>query len=538
MSRRDSALQRQPFAPRNSSALPLFYMYDSRELPLYHEELLGCVAAHRRADFFDDQYATGYWMHWQLRAHRARTRRAELASLFVVPLWLQLSWRVGACNGTSHLERVAISLRALNATSSFRRFPRRHLLPASTFMMREPPRSRALARRQVHDALDPRLGCYNPWSGYRHFGFMPKETALELLLDQMTIAHMERPPPIPSTLCEVSLPLTGARMYDEWPPPWWRTRTLVLPYVVDAHATALARASASGAFDYAQWVKRPTTFFFAGNCVRKRGAAYVRLALTQLNAAFADARVHCSGVRETAAHDSQLTESMRTWIDEADRSLAANKHAHDASLASALHGSLALPPLSKSEVVSGMAEAKFCLNPRGDSPSSGRIFYSIALGCIPILISDPWVTMAEPFDGLLPFGDFATFVDEGEAITKTVVALSARLEALGGIATASADALEKQRRRWRFPAAGSAAAVTLAARVEAMGLAHRAALWQLPHNELLANLTLASALRIVEEPEPPAEGLVPLGVAHVKPRVHHDGHGHVNVNVNVHRLLR
>ena len=97
-----------------------------------------------------------------------------------------------------------------------------------------------------------------------------------------------------------------------------------------------------------------------------------------------------------------------------------------------------------------MAEAKFCLNPRGDSPSSGRIFYSIALGCIPILISDPWVTMAEPFDGLLPFGDFATFVDEGEAITKTVVALSARLEALGGIANASADALEKQRRRWRF----------------------------------------------------------------------------------------
>ena len=71
-----------------------------------------------------------------------------------------------------------------------------------------------------------------------------------------------------------------------------------------------------------------------------------------------------------------------------------------------------------------------------------------------------------------------------------------------------------------------------------MGLAHRAALWQLPHNELLANLTLASALRVVEEPEPPAEGLVPLGVAHAKPRVHHDGHGHVNVNVNVHRLLR
>ena len=508
----------QPLAPRNSSA-PRFYMYDSRELPLYHEELLGCVAAHRRADVFDDQYATGYWMHWQLQAHRARTRRAELASLFVVPLWLQLSWRVGACNGTSHLERVAISLRALNATSSFRRFPRRHVLPASTYMMREPPCSRALAQRQVHDALDPRLGCYNVWSGYRHFGFVPKQTAFEQLLDQMTIGHMERPPPLPSTLCEVSLPLTGERMYDEWPPPWWRTRTLVLPYVVDAHATALARASASGAFDYAQWVKRPTTFFFAGHCMRRPGAKYVRLALTQLNAAFADARIHCSGVRQTAAHDSQFTETMQTWIEKMDRSFTANKRAHYASLMSALHGSLALPPLSKSEVVSGMAEAKFCLSPRGDSPSAGRVFYAIALGCIPILISDPWVTMAEPFDGLLPFGDFATFVGEGDAITKTVVALSARLEALGGIANASADALKEQRRHWRFPAAGSAAAVPLAARVEAMGLAHRAALWQLPRNELLANLTLASALRIVEEPEPPAEGFVPLGVAHAKPRV-------------------
>ena len=138
--------------------------------------------------------------------------------------------------------------------------------------------------------------------------------------------------------------------------------TLVLPYVVDAHATALARALASGAFDYAQWVQRPTTFFFAGNCTRNRGAPYVRFALTQLNAAFADARIHCSGVRETAAHDSPLTKRMRSWVDEADRALAANKHVHDARLASALHGSLALPPLSKSEVALGMAEAKFYLN--------------------------------------------------------------------------------------------------------------------------------------------------------------------------------
>ena len=236
-------------------------------------------------------------------------------------------------------------------------------------MMCEPPRSRALARRQVHDALDPRLGCYNPWSGYRHFASVPKETALELpLLDQMTIAHMERPPPIPSTtLCEVSL-LYGRRAYDEWPPPWWRTRTLVLPYVVDA--TALARASASGAFDQTRRVKRPTTPSLVTACA----SAARHTCASRSRSSTPPLRTRASTVPACARRRRTTRSSRRACGLGSTRRIALSRQTsmRTMSLASALHGSLALPPLSKSEVVSGMAEAKFCLNratrpPRGAS---------------------------------------------------------------------------------------------------------------------------------------------------------------------------
>ena len=75
----------------------------------------------------------------------------------------------------------------------------------------------------------------------------------------------------------VTLPGTRTRSYPTWMPPWWRGRTLVLPYVVDANTTALARASESTSFAYMHWSRRPHTFFFAGNVLRNGGAAHVRL---------------------------------------------------------------------------------------------------------------------------------------------------------------------------------------------------------------------------------------------------------------------
>ena len=455
----------------------------------------------------DHQHTTGYWLHHQLRTHRARTRRPEKAHIIVVPLWLQLSWQLGSCNGTSHLERVSHSMRALNATAIFQRFATRHLLAASTFMMREPPHSRLLARRQRHDVRDADVGCYNAWSGFQgRYHFFPKDPALEKLLDFLTMAHMERTPRHPADLCRVTLPGSPTRMYDQWPPQWWQRPTLVLPYVVDARTTALARASATTSFDYAQWLRRPQSVFFVGNCVRKRGAGYVRLGLTQLNDAWADSRVHCSGVGvEGETTWNAWLAATEEYLNATARSAKrhSTRNAISSPLDAALRGKLGMSPLPPAEVATAMANSKFCLTPRGDSPSSGRIFYAIALGCMPIVVADPWLSMAEPFDGLLDYAQFALFVAEADAITTPTSSLAARFEELGGTRVKTAGEwtkytpMHKAKVRWHFPDAGTTAAERLATRLEAMQQAYLATLWQHPRNELIANLTLESARRVI-----------------------------------------
>jgi len=283
--------------------------------------------------------------------------------------------------------------------------------------------------------------------------------------------------------------------------------------VVDAHATTQARASAATSFDYAKWVQRPLTVFFAGNCVRKRGAAYVRLGLTQLNDAWGDSRVHCTGVGGDGAAGAE----WRGWLATAEaylETMGRNATRHLRPLEAALRGKFALSPIQRSEVAAAMAASKFCLMPRGDTPSSGRIFHAIALGCIPIIVADPWLSMAAPFDGLVDYEDFALFVKEGDAIISPSSTLAARFEALGGTRTREVGnasrrtaafaagrwlsihaPTRKVKSRWVFPSAGTAAAALLEARLAAMRRTHRAALWQHPRNELIANLTLESALR-------------------------------------------
>jgi len=300
----------------------------------------------------------------------------------------------------------------------------------------------------------------------------------------------------------VTLPGSAMRMYETWPSQWWRRTTLVLPYVVDARTTALARASAETNFDYAQWAQRPLSVFFVGHCIRKRGAAYVRLGLSQLNNAWVDSHVHCSGVGGVGAAAAE----WRAWLPKAEIYLDAiarntsrhrERNATGVPLDAALRGALAMPPLPPAEVATAMANSKFCLTPRGDSASSGRIFHAISLGCIPIVVSDPWFDMAEPFDGLLNYTQFVLSMAEADAITTPISSLAARFEALGGKRVSTYTPMSRANVRWHFPEAGTAAAKRLDARLKAMRRAHLAALWQHPHNELIANLTLESVRRVM-----------------------------------------
>ncbi|CAN6484582.1 unnamed protein product [Victoria cruziana] len=65
------------------------------------------------------------------------------------------------------------------------------------------------------------------------------------------------------------------------------------------------------------------------------------------------------------------------------------------------------------EASQGMASSKFCLNLVGDTPSSNRLFDSIASLCIPVVISDD---IELPFEDVLDYSEFCIFVSESDAI--------------------------------------------------------------------------------------------------------------------------
>lgn len=55
-----------------------------------------------------------------LEKHPWRTRRANEADLFFVPLWEVASFRIGFCNGTTHVSRMNRASDALAASKHFR----------------------------------------------------------------------------------------------------------------------------------------------------------------------------------------------------------------------------------------------------------------------------------------------------------------------------------------------------------------------------------------------------------------------------------
>ncbi|KAG0556067.1 hypothetical protein KC19_11G023300 [Ceratodon purpureus] len=68
----------------------------------------------------------------------------------------------------------------------------------------------------------------------------------------------------------------------------------------------------------------------------------------------------------------------------------------------------------REEALRGMRRSHFCLNPAGDTPTSSRLFDSIANLCIPVIVSD---TVELPFEGILNYSTFAVFVSVNDAMS-------------------------------------------------------------------------------------------------------------------------
>jgi hypothetical protein len=63
----------------------------------------------------------------------------------------------------------------------------------------------------------------------------------------------------------------------------------------------------------------------------------------------------------------------------------------------------------KTSFLESMAASTFCLVLRGDTSSSRRLFTAIALGCIPVIISD-WISL--PFTSVIDYKAFSLFFPE------------------------------------------------------------------------------------------------------------------------------
>lgn len=257
--------------------------------------------------------------------------------------------------------------------------------------------------------------------------------------------------------------------------------------VVDAETTRAARIHERVHFDYAHWAKRPYSLFFAGDALRSGAGAIVRLSLSKLNL-WGRARIHCAG-NNTGRWSYWLQE-----VNEYDKQMQHHSNGRQSFRAdrNALQGAYCLPPISKEEVLQTMRKSMFCVCPRGDSPSTSRVYFAISVGCIPIIVSDAWSHMAAPFPGFLNYSDFALSIAEGDVINDLESTLKNKMESLGVKVLSSGS-----QTKLRVPSTSSLAAAHLQTRLLAMHRTHRAALWQLRNNELLANLTLVSAWRRV-----------------------------------------
>lgn len=62
--------------------------------------------------------------------------------------------------------------------------------------------------------------------------------------------------------------------------------------------------------------------------------------------------------------------------------------------------------------VDEMSNSTFCLVPRGDTPTSRRLFDAVVAGCIPVIVADE---IALPFDSVFNWDEFSIRIQEGDA---------------------------------------------------------------------------------------------------------------------------
>jgi len=304
----------------------------------------------------EDQYSGEHYFYKQLRAHPWRVRQPAAALLYVVPLYanaaLQPSAKGRACNGTHYQTLFDATARAVAATPQYARHRGAdHVTVSNSWKTSQRPPKQA-----------PWLGLANqlPNDYFRH------------VFRNAIVGHME-----------------SRHANDDG---WWRC-SVVSPYVANFDgafdgnfdgATAAAQppplAPLGGAGS-----SRPDLFYFHGNANSRGtyGYAFRQVALAQLEP-LAASHISALGLPKEAAR-CDVKGGVTTNCLGARNSVSFRER---------------------------MARARFNLVLRGDSPSSRRLYDGLAVGTLPVLVSDELWSVGLPFQCLVPWRRFTISVAE------------------------------------------------------------------------------------------------------------------------------
>lgn len=259
----------------------------------------------------------------QLRRHPARTLDPLRASLFVVPIMPYVSLCASKCQGDTHEHRMS------RAAAALRRSP-------------------YLARHGGHDHMlitnTFRIKAFGPW--------------LKPLLPNATVAWFEQP-----------LASDGEKRAGTlYRLAWWRC-TIVIPYLANPFCLSqreIAPEETRRLADSSSSAGAPP----APKTARRRARA--------------EASLFFQGSLEAAGNLRRRIRNLQTMK---------NAHVHDVpracSVASNTSAACAEARVRSTRLhtARGMLANEFCLVPRGDTPTSGRLFAALACRCVPIIVS-------------------------------------------------------------------------------------------------------------------------------------------------------
>lgn len=104
-----------------SSAVPPFYMYGDApsEAALDFSWLRGCRDFDKMLVTAERGQLAEVFLYDLLRTHERRTRNADAAILFILPVWMHVSYRVGHCNRSTNEGRMSAAVKALKASPHY-----------------------------------------------------------------------------------------------------------------------------------------------------------------------------------------------------------------------------------------------------------------------------------------------------------------------------------------------------------------------------------------------------------------------------------